>query len=867
MKRLTGRIAAVLLTLILLLTSISVPAYAAQKEQKPRAIAIVFDNSYSMYRNNEKAWCRATYAMEVFAAMLNDGDTLMIYPMHPITVEGQKYSQEKPLTITDPSQSAKIRKIYTDDPQGTPIECLDAAAAGLRKTNVAPENKWLIVLTDGTEFYKDDEELTTEQTKAELGTRVNAYVGDMNVQYLGIQTADPVSTPNDPPSSGYTEKIATNSADVLSVLTGMCNQIFGRDTIPASRNRGGKLNFDISMKKLIVFVQGENVSDVSVTGANGPVGTLTASPDVHYAENGAGDRAEGNCVSDTSLQGMLVTYTDCPAGEYTVSYSGTATSIEAYYEPDADLDFVFTDENGTAVDPDQDLYEGQYKVSYGIKDAKTGELIDSDLLGEPVYDGLYSLDGNKDAGETTPIRHTGMSGEAPVTLKLGNIFYAKMTVTYLSGYTITKDSLDFGWPELGLPIVPKPVANFALTISPDDAVYPRAKLEEGEPFRVDVSYDNRPLTGSELEKVTLAWDEAISNAAIEQTLAEDHFELKLRHKDPDDPSATVCGPCTVPITATYTAPGSEEAKTSAPLSYTIEDPSDGLKVELTAPQDYFVIAEIDDGESLRADITYKGERINDEDLKDYDFTVDCEGLEFDVQPIAGESAYSIRLLSSNDPEAGRYKVTATAKPSGNTETTGSSDTAKIELSTMPEWLRTLLIVIPILLLLLLLIYLLFFLPVMPKIITGQKKASNFTISGDEIGGGAKISNGKKYGKTLTVEPPKTSNYVYSFAMRLQMKPMDPITKPSSKRRVKVEESSIISAIPSDVNEVMVGGTKFVRDEETRKIVRKGAKSGGGKKGGDAVILKNMSPIKMSGTAKDRKNRKLDSSFATKLVFK
>ena len=92
------------------------------------------------------------------------------------------------------------------------------------------------------------------------------------------------------------------------------------------------------MSKLIVFVQGQNISDVKLTG--GPGGTQVSAQQTMYSTNGAGDY---HSVPDESLQGMMVTYTDCPAGEYTIEYSGTPTNVEVYYEPDADLDFVFTD--------------------------------------------------------------------------------------------------------------------------------------------------------------------------------------------------------------------------------------------------------------------------------------------------------------------------------------------------------------------------------------------------------------------------------------------------------------------------------------------------------------------------------------------
>ena len=128
MKRLASALLTGIFLLNLLLFAVPVSAAGAQET---RTIAIVFDNSGSKYVGGEKAWCRATYAMEVFASMLNDGDKLFIYPMNPFTVDGREYTMDAPLQITDPSQSGKIREIYTDNASGTPIESIDAAAAGL----------------------------------------------------------------------------------------------------------------------------------------------------------------------------------------------------------------------------------------------------------------------------------------------------------------------------------------------------------------------------------------------------------------------------------------------------------------------------------------------------------------------------------------------------------------------------------------------------------------------------------------------------------------------------------------------------------------------------------------------------------------
>lgn len=113
----------IILAAILLLTSIYIgtpKVYAATKPEKTRAIAIVFDNSGTMYLGDEdsrKTWCRATYAMQALATMMNVSDIMQIYPMNPIQIgdsdtpkDSDVYTRERPLVIK--KENACVSKIY-----------------------------------------------------------------------------------------------------------------------------------------------------------------------------------------------------------------------------------------------------------------------------------------------------------------------------------------------------------------------------------------------------------------------------------------------------------------------------------------------------------------------------------------------------------------------------------------------------------------------------------------------------------------------------------------------------------------------------------------------------------------------------------
>lgn len=845
MKRNISIVLAVFLLLTCMLT-VSPRVNASEKGVESRAIAIVFDNSGSMYLRGNQAWCRATYAMEVFASMLNKGDTLLIYPMHPITVGGKEYTMDSPLRVTDAAQASTIRDIYTEKASGTPIESIDSAAQGLQAMQA--DKKYMIVLTDGDAFHQNGTtELSAKETKNQLDARFQEQVSKgMTVMYLGI--GDNVVMPDTAPSEYFVKKQAKNSEDVLSALTEMCNQIFGRDSLPKDRISGNHVEFDISMRKLIVFVQGENVSDLKVTGASGPVGQEQNVASTKYGTAGCGNY---DSVPDTSLQGMMVTYTDCAAGSYTIDFTGTATSVEMYYEPDADLDFVFTDAAGNTVDPNA-LYEGDYKVSFGMKDAKTGQLISSDLLGNPHYQGSYSVN-----GEAFPITHDGHSGEVPITLKMGDTFDANLTVTYLSGYTISKDSSDFGWPAGGIQVSARPAGDLRLEITGGEELYSLQDLEEGKPYIATVFYQGQQLTGDALKSVELKWDPETSNAEIKKEFAEDHYNLSLHYKDPAAPENTVCGACTVSIYAFYTEQGSSEAQAQTSLTYNINDDFSPLRMELYAPEDYIVISELGNSQAIVVNLTLDGAALTHEDFAAVELQVDCGGIEHTVTVCEQDSSYLIQLLPTDGIAEGDYPIHVTALHTDHIErTTKVDDSLTITLSTIPLWLKWVIGSL-LLLLLLLIILLILHIKVLPKKAHITKKDSTMIFDGEDetksttfnakIEKGQMVLHGKyagtKSGLVMDVKPGKESY----------------LRKAQARRSAEVKSASVRKFGNATIQEASVGSIKYVLNEDTNKLERM-------PKNEKPFVLKHGTTVSYSGTMMNAGVPK-PFSVTTKLNFK
>ena len=827
----------VVLAAILLLMSIcaGIPqAFAEAKSEKSRTIAIVFDNSGTMYLGDEdssKTWCRATYAMQVLATMMNPSDVMQIYPMNDIQIgeeskpsEDKVFTSDKPLVIKK-DQAHLIQEICTPRSGDTHIEALVKAREGLAKAKA--DEKWLIVLTDGTVFYRNGKELSEAESIKQLTEEFNASLAQVNTMYLGIGA----KAQSGFEASGqyqYVERKAANSAEVLANLTQLGNIIFGRDIMPMDSKT---VEFDITMKKLIVFVQGENIDNVKV-GDLKPVST----DKLQYSTYGSTYyKQKKKQKVDTTLQGTMLTFENVDAGSYEISFDGMESDITVYYEPDVEMNFIFTNTDGSIVDADS-LYADEYMVRYGMKDAKTGELTESTLLGNPHYVGAYYIN-----GEEFPISHDGCAGEVPVVLNAKDLFEATLTVTYLSGYTITRSTLDFGWPADGIEVKYRPAGELKLEISGGDEAYPLQSLESGSPYIANVYYEGVQLTGDALQSVALKWDPDTSNAEIKKHFADDHWELSLHYKDPENPQDTLCGECTVDIYAYYSALNTSEAVAESPLTYTITDDVSLLTMDLQGPKDDIIIRELEDSEPLVANLTINGMPLTAEEFARLQLQVDTSGIEYTATPDVENSAYLIKLLPTEGIERGKYKISATAQ---YTDLVGRSaevsDTADVTLRSMPAWMR-LLIGLILLLLLIIIIIIILRIRVLPKNAHTTRKLSTMSFDGDDVANsanfmaeikksGAKVQSqyaGVKFGVSMDVTPGKESY----------------LSKASKRRSAEVKPASVKKFGSAKIQEAMIGSAKFIADESTGKLVPALPNQ-------KPFLLTNGTMVKFSGTLQD-----------------
>ncbi len=479
------------------MTSLPTTASAATATKVNRSydIAVVFDNSGSMY--NDQAWCRAKYAMEIFAAMLNydNGDRLRIFPMWEVTTDKTKPTRGgsyAPIEIRSKSDIDKISNMYTVNPSNTPFAPVNEARDALMASSAT--ERWLIVLTDG-EFNQigRKDKISTMSSAALKTNLINAAVDGIKVQYLGFGKATVLSAE---PSKNFYAIKATDTS-LKDDLIGICNTIFQRAVLPENRLNGKSLKIDLSMKSVIVFAQGSNAKITSLVNSSGKkIKIKLDSGQRKYSTIKA--KGKEKAPVDNTLAGQVVTFSSCPKGEYTLNYSG-ADAIQIFYEPDVDIKVTLTDSKGKVVDGTKgQITAGEYTVKSSIVDSKTGkDVTNHELMGKDVK----LVTKVKTSGDSD---YTEYENGAKIKFNPDESTEIYVEGKYLTDYTITsRNNSDLDWLS-NLKFVPKDV-DFALdaVVTQPGKWYKTSKHDDWEPIKVLLTADGKPLTEAQLEKTKL----------------------------------------------------------------------------------------------------------------------------------------------------------------------------------------------------------------------------------------------------------------------------------------------------------------------------------------------------------------------------
>lgn len=507
---------------------------------------------------------------------------------------------------------------------------------------------------------------------------------------------------------------------------------------------------------------------------------------------------------DNSLSGYIAVYdTELDAGTYTMSYSGDVSSVSVYYEPNIDLTATLTDENGNVVSAESELYPGAYAINYGLVD-KDGNVTTSNLLGKTSYTVTYTVNGEEKTVKSDK------SGHIDLELNEGDVLDSKFTVTYLSGYTITKKASDFNWPFGGFKINPRPAGLLEMKVTGGQTEYKLSELEKF-PYAVQLFYEGAPLTKEQLGAAELSVVVEGGNASCMAVPDGDGYILTLNYAG--TAADTTCGDYVIRLNAQFTNEfGVVSQSKEVTVPFAVEDDGYGLEMAVEG-ENYFVISKLEESEPIKVILSADGTPLTDEQLAGVVLSVEGGGLTCESEPVFGESAFTVRIIKDDKAVSGSYDLQfiAAAKDRVGRDISAEDEMA-VTLRTYPRWLPAL-IVFLILLVIAILIWLYMNMKVLPKKITVNAGNMSFRVNGDSVTGTAicKYTGGGKKTGTLSVKTPSYSDSSVNGGFNLSLQAVSPRRVKSGKRRVAVVKMSPIN--PGVVTSMGTGANILSQERE------------------------------------------------------
>lgn len=367
---------AILSCLLIIIFSFTPYAEATQPSTAPtRVINVVYDDSGSMIRMHDQlvdTWCQAKYAMEVFASMLGSKDTMNIYVMSDFENGIGKPSRLQ--VIGQDGIASNVTKIHEmiTKAGNTPFDSVRKAYNDI--ATVSADEKWLIVLTDG-EFQGIEDIDGFFAQKAD----------DVKVMFLAMGSDAGGISPNEDKSLYYVK--TKDNSEILTKITDISTRVFNRDKLDVNVSKK-TFSFDIPMRELIVFAQGDNVSVNGIEDDDGNVfKPITEPVSVKYSEKATTNTNYPECTIDKSLQGCIATFEDdFVEGSYKIDVDNAET-VEIYYKPNIEIAAYLKDEAGEEVTDLSALEAGDYTIEFAFVKSGTSEKIGkSKLLGKVTYE-------------------------------------------------------------------------------------------------------------------------------------------------------------------------------------------------------------------------------------------------------------------------------------------------------------------------------------------------------------------------------------------------------------------------------------------------------------------------------------------------
>lgn len=554
------KILTLFLTMAMLITLFvgSVPQIAKAEENRTetkKIINIAFDNSGSMFWTQKykpmKSWCRAKYAMEVFASMMNEQDELKIFPINPVSTGSSPKGSVQHIVMNKQNATEKISNMATVNNENyTSFHAVQSAYNDLKKAkNSENSEKVLIILSDGA-FTKDGTRKTQEKSK--ILSELNKIASDSSIKVYYFGIGSKAMKFNDDESK-FKSYLASDTKDTTDKLVDICNDIFSRSSITTTGEKRNKIKSNISMKRIIVFNQGRNAKINSLKDKNGkeiqPIDdgkklAYNSNPGAIVDRPGIGLSNDG--LYDRDLSGIVTTYENLKAGEYTLDYTGD--NVQIFYEVDVKVMLTLKDKSGNEFkSPFKGVNPGDYKLKAKILDNQTGKDVTGSNL---IKIKELSVDVVQDDGQSKTFeleKNDGYTGN----IKLKENEKTKLLVhgTYSGNNEKIQYTIDNKTDSSGKSFAVTEIMILKLDTNQD--YYTIGSLEKGDSIVANLTYGGKELTDEQLANVKITPKaEGLDFSEPKIISGKSAYEFKIKYKD-GKKSLTKTGDYVIKVNANY----------------------------------------------------------------------------------------------------------------------------------------------------------------------------------------------------------------------------------------------------------------------------------------------------------------------------
>lgn len=476
----------------------------AGTENHSRAVNVVYDDSGSMIRDNKgkktDRWCQAKYSLEVFASMMGNEDTMRVFPMSYYEVNNTRGGYWNLKGSDGARHNVNLIHKKITQAGNTPIKTVNAAVKDLNGRKAA--EKWLVILTDGKFESSPNHSISYKAVNKAIAKKDRRT----KVIFLGMGPEGAAAKINTGKAVYF--KSARDSKEILTKVTEISSQVFNSDELAI---KDGKIQFDVSMKELMVFAQGKNVKIHSITAEDGRKYMPDSTVKVRYSTK-ASSSGYGDAEPDKNLKGQVAVFRQSfKKGKYDLHITGEETK-QVYYKPDVGIDIALFDRKGNKVTDAGQLKKGSYTLRCGLKDKLTGKILKKDGM-SPIHDVHYDVSVSNN-GKIT--KKKGFKDKTAIQIEEGDADIDAFAV--YNRINTLEDSKSYA-------IVANKKLKYKFIASPEYIVQRHGVIQnEEKPIRMQVTADGEPISDSDWDKLKIpkvmpesAKDSSIMKCRVEKT--------------------------------------------------------------------------------------------------------------------------------------------------------------------------------------------------------------------------------------------------------------------------------------------------------------------------------------------------------------